>query len=210
MLASRLVKSCLFLLVAFAPMAAKASFIIDSFNGSFTNGALPSLPGGIQVTRTVSFLGLGGSFVANGTNATINLNGGSAAVVTYSFTNALNAPVPLSATGDNLGGSPTLTLDFLSANNTVNVNHRINGGLLLNGGSFGLSTGAFTLSFASSTLLSATTLALQFSNADFSNSASFVIDRVTATPEPTTMLMFASVAGAGLVVRRLRNRKVAS
>jgi hypothetical protein len=186
------------MLVALAPVAAKAGFIIDSFNGSFH-----SLPGGVTITsRVLNPIAGSSTFTNNGTNATITLSGFGVSQLAYTFSG------PLSNTGDTLGGTPGLKLDFLGSTGLVSVAYSLNnGGTFLAAPGLNASAAPFSTEFATPGLLAASTLIFQFQNGS-SSAVSFVIDRMTATPEPTTLLLFGSVAGLGLVARR-KFRKIA-
>lgn len=204
MLASRLVKSCLFMLVALAPVAAKAGFIIDSFNGSFTNGALPSLPNGVTITRTVGFFVAPSTFTANGTSLTVNLNPGSVAFIEYK----LGGASTFGDTGD-LAGLSAARLDFLSASGSIDLNYSLDGGTELDFGSL-TNTTNFSVASAIPGFASANVLTFFFQNSSGTQSRSFTIDRVVATPEPTTMLLFGAVVGTGFIVRRKKRQAVAN
>lgn len=196
MLASRLVKSCLFGLVALMPLAAEAGYIIDSFTGSGTHG----LPGGITVSRTTP----GGSLTFNGVDATSSVVAdGNSFNIRYVFS------APLGNTGDLLGGTPGLKIDFTSATGSFNVLYRLGGvgtftslGSIAAGGPSSVSGSAGTIAAFNA----ATELWIRLNNTS-GGDAQFTIDRVTATPEPTTLIMFASVAGAGFVARKRLKRK---
>lgn len=197
MLASRLVKSCLFMLVALAPMAAKASFVIDDFSGPSGNPTVMAGTNAGAVTATRSVLGAGltlggglGVYSEPGTSG-----GAERGRIEYSFSS------PLSNTGF-VTNSERIVLNFASAAGPFDVEYRLNGtDPFVMVGTFSGSNSAFKLAFDVPSLLDTSFLSLRFTNLS-NTSSSFVIDSVTATPEPASMLLFGTVLGAGFYARR--------
>jgi hypothetical protein len=217
MMASRLVKSCLFMLVALAPVAAKASFVIDTFNGS--QGSSYTLANGLGVDRLLNPIS-GGSLnlVSNATGTSFNYS--------YSVNNMFVPQIATTSIGyrfdqlvsavDTLGGTPALQLKFNSVtgsgwfvqaewfSDTAFTNSIGTGGT-----SMSASGSTSFVNFAATGLTAARSLLLTFTTVSATASSGFNLSNVTATPEPTTLLMFSAVAGAGFVARRRMKKKVA-
>jgi hypothetical protein len=197
MLANRLIKSCLFMFVVLAPVAAKASFVIDDFdfnnNVSYTLGG--NNPGGVTGSRNVFFAVLS--------------NAGGTGTLTKSLPSAItstrfvyNFSSPLVNTGNSLGGNPTLNFNFLESTGVFSLSYRLApGGPSIGVGTFGPSATPFSLSVSVPSLLTANYLRLDFDLLSPVTST-FKIDSITATPEPTSMILFGSVMGAGFFARR--------
>lgn len=207
MMASRLVKSCLFMLVALAPVAAKAGFIIDTFNSSAPNYSLANT---LNVSRSIA-VSPNASGVFTGTSFAVSLTGAppafgsGGAIFDYSFS---NGPIGLK---DALGGPNSgLNLRF----NTVTGSGWIvtatwfsdNFATIIGSNSANL-TGAGSLNIGAANLNGANSLRIAVLNS-VASSGSFDLTTVTATPEPTTLVLFGSVAGMGLVARRRFKKKL--
>ena len=182
MLASRLVKSCLFMFVALAPVVAKASFVIDNFGAASSVGA--------NVTRNVALSNA--SFtpdIGGFTNVSFTTLLGGTATITYA---------PVSGNFGTASNNPALSrlfLDVAVPNTGANVTVQVGATTLFSGAI----TSAQTLVLNSASLASANSLTISLGGP---NGAVFRLNELTATPEPTTMLMFGSVAGIGLLARR--------
>jgi hypothetical protein len=199
------------MLVALAPIAARASFVIDTFNGS--QGSNYTLANGLSVVRTTdpfkgttAFTGTSVVFTQNAA-ATGALPSGMS--VNYSFSNTIGSV-------DSLGGTPAIDLKF----NSVTGNNWLVSFEWFSDNAFTTSIGSASGAIPASagTLFTSTALGASFLNAQSltmtifrqsGTSGSFDLSNVTATPEPTTLLLFGSVAGMGFVARRRMKKKVA-
>lgn len=202
MLASRLVKSCLVLIVSLSPIAAKASFVVDGFTSVSQSSTAVGDSG--KSLRTISF---------SDTPAPIlSLAGG----LRVDWGQLVPTPSPdFSIAAVNINYSPNgfanfgassgnpaldrIRLTFSNLVGTVRVS--------VNGGVFTTLTGS-EFNFVVPGMASANGLTLTLARSGLGSSA-VTLGELTATPEPTTMLMFGSVAGAGFLARRRwKNRSV--
>lgn len=201
MLASRLVKSCLFLLVALAPVAAKAGFIIDAFNGPNAHlGSVYNLANGLTVTKTVAAVG-SVSLSSNGIAMVATNNGAasgsSGVILNYTFSNTIGSV-------DALGGTPALRFDFGAVtggfwSGTVRLFDSANN---LIGSPFGanpLNMGANSVAAA---LANTRRIQINYSPVGAGAGSTMTLSTITATPEPSTLLLFGGIAGVGYIARR--------
>jgi hypothetical protein len=204
MLASRLVKLMVVALVSLVPSAANATFIIDTFNSASNNYKINvGQSNELDVVRThsagFSHTGTSFSFVSAGGADFLNIG--------YSFS------------GDTIGnvGLPSgLELRFNSvtgatwgAQATWFDGENFSGNIL--GSAFAPSVSPGSNIFANITapnLSLAKSVRFNFFNFGSAAGDGFNLSNVTATPEPTTLVLFGAVTGIGLIARRRAKKQL--